>query len=283
MTTAAAWFDEINLDPAAHPVAMGTRSLGDSPWLIVDGKRDAELAQKRELLEENRAAVLHLTPECHEAATDVLDLVHDAGLDDPTGNEQPHPLVAAACTAQEDLALLKRHDDGWHLNSAVLCFPTRWTLADKIGRHIAAVHGPVADYEPRIAQRVDRLFDRLTERPVWRRNWFLMTNAELFQPFPTPIDHLLASEIEAGMWIRSERQTLRLLPSGWILFTIRVQQEPFRDVVDDGERREAFTSWVRDVPVETSPQRHLFASQRAPLLEALEHRSETGTWPAPAT
>ncbi|MFT4597393.1 MAG: hypothetical protein ACI9TF_001642, partial [Paracrocinitomix sp.] len=43
---AISWFDELVLDPGAHPVAMGTRALGDRPWLVADDRRDAELAIK---------------------------------------------------------------------------------------------------------------------------------------------------------------------------------------------------------------------------------------------
>ena len=60
---AIAWFDELNLDPDAHPVAMGTRSLGERPWLVADDKRDQELALKAELLATRRDRVLHLTDE----------------------------------------------------------------------------------------------------------------------------------------------------------------------------------------------------------------------------
>ena len=47
---ASDWFDELALDPEAHPVAMGTRALGDRPWLVADRHRDHELAIKNELL-----------------------------------------------------------------------------------------------------------------------------------------------------------------------------------------------------------------------------------------
>ena len=40
---------------------MGTRSLGDRPWLLVDDRRDHELEQKRRLLTERRSDVAWLT------------------------------------------------------------------------------------------------------------------------------------------------------------------------------------------------------------------------------
>ena len=66
---ASDWFDELALDPEAHPVAMGTRALGDRPWLVADGHRDHELAIKNELLASRRDQVLYadgtLGRSCH--------------------------------------------------------------------------------------------------------------------------------------------------------------------------------------------------------------------------
>lgn len=277
------WFDELDLDPTAHPVSMGTRKLGTRPWLVTDDKRDEELALKHDLLLNERSAVLHVSPDSTPAAIDVLDLISRSAVaqDGPSADSDMHPLEAAARTVQEDLVLLDPRPAGWHLNSAALCFPTRWSLADKVDRHISAVHGPVREYDTRIADRVNRLFDQLTERPVWRRNWFLMSNPALFQPYPTPIEHVPAAEVEQSLWIRSERQTLRQLPSGWILFTIRIQQALLSELLSTTDRVAAFTTWVHNVPVDRSPQRHLFPEQRAALADALAHHARHTTWPTP--
>ena len=114
---------------------------------------------------------------------------------------------------QEDLCLLRRRDDGWYLEAASLCFPSRWRLADKIGRHITEVHGPVDGYVDQLASKVDRLFDRLTDRPVLRRNWYIHPDPTLFQPAPPPDGDPSSPQPDAlaTLVVRSERQTLRRL------------------------------------------------------------------------
>jgi hypothetical protein len=102
-----------------------------------------------------------------------------------------------------------------------------WRLPDKLGLPLAEVHGPVPAYADELAARVDRFLDRLApDRPVWRRNWLVHECDELHLPAPPPPPPH-PPRVPDGLWLRSERQTLRRLPStGAVLFTIRTQQVP---------------------------------------------------------
>ena len=262
---ASDWFDELALDPEAHPVAMGTRALGDRPWLVADGHRDHELAIKNELLASRRDQVLYATEHSVEAATELARLV-----DAPAAPAGMHPIERAARSVQEDLCLLQRLPTGWHLDASCLCAPTRWHLQEKVGQHIAVVHGPVRGYDERITTKVDQLFDRLTDRPVWRRNWFLMTDTALFQPDRPEHETLIpAGQVLDDIYIRSERQTLRRVVDDWIVFTIRVQQEPLRQLLTTEARRLRFVEWVANVSPDFGARRHLTDPQRAELLAGL--------------
>jgi hypothetical protein len=154
----------------------------------------------------------------------VLDLVTWAD-DEPADR---HPLEQAARLVAEDLCLMVEHDGGYHLDAAVVCFPSYWRLAEKMGDSAAAIHGPVPHYAEDLADRVDTFLRRLRpERPVWRRNWDLHDNPELFAPAVPPPVALGIDDVAGRVWLRSEHQTLRRLPrSRAILFTIRTQQVP---------------------------------------------------------
>ena len=252
---------------------MGTRALGDRPWLVSDEHRRDELALKAQLLDAQRDSVIALTDDSRDASLVLLDLVEQNG----NGSDHPpatdHPLEHAALSAQEDLCLLQRRPDGWHLDASVLCFPTRWRLHEKVGHHIAEVHGPVEGYDPLIVTKVDRLFDQLTERPVWRRNWFLMTDPTLYQPdrpeHETIIDR---SDVRSDLYIRSERQTLRRLDEGWIVFTIRIQQKPLGELLTTNDRTHQFAHWVEHVSSNFGLRRHLTEAQRTELVAGLADR-----------
>jgi len=260
------WFDELALNPGAHPVAMGTRSLGDRPWLVRDNEFERDIGIKRDLLSSQRTQVLHTTEASGEAAAMLSELVEAR----PASNQ--HPIESAALAVQEDLCLLERRDDGWYLDASCLCFPTRWHLQDKVGHHIATVHGPVDGYDPRITAKVDRLFDQLTERPVWRRNWFLMTDPTLHQPDRPVTETIIESDrVHSDLYVRSERQTLRALTADWIVFTIRIQHRTLGQLLTNGDRTTAFANWVQNVSDDFGRRRHLTMPQRTELLTALDH------------
>ncbi len=281
-----AWLDEIDLDPSSPWLAMKTRALGERPWLVVDHKRDDELALKARLLAERPSEVFVALAGSDEAGRETLELVvaecERLGLDrpakGPTAGSAPgpggvHPLDLAGRLVQEDLCLLAPGPQGWVLAAASLCFPSRWRLADKLGRSQADVHGPVAGYRANLALRVDRMFDRLGDRIVWRRNWFVHPDPRLFQP-DRPVDGdpvIEASRCGAELFLRSERQTLRGLPgSGWILFTIRTQQEPLATFLADGPRRERFARYLTDTAGDQLAHRGIGVDQANELAIAIE-------------
>jgi hypothetical protein len=224
------WLDELQLAPGPPWHAMGTRALEEARWLVVDERRDEELACKRQLIDERADAVVASLPGSEVADAEVADAVAaacGAALDPGRA-----PLVAAALLVQEDLCVLQRDDaGGWRLTSGVVCFPSMWRLADKIGLPVAEVHGPVPAYAEELAARVDRFIDRLrADHPVWRRNWLVHACDELHLPEPPPIGRE-SPAVPDGLWLRSERQTLRRMPqTDAVVFTIRTQQVPLAAV-----------------------------------------------------
>ncbi len=272
MSSASSWLDELDLDPEADPVSMGVRALGDRPWLVVDERREAELALKASLCADRHLEVFAAEAQAWTAAIRTAELIEAAGVElvDGTGL---HPLDRAGRSVQEDLCLMDRRPSGWHLSAASLCFPSRWRLADKLGRHVTEVHGPVTGYERRLAARVDTFFDRLGEAPAWRRNWFVHPDPSLFQPDrPAGGDPVIpATRALDDLIIRSERQTLRLLtpPGGWILFTIRVQQAPLAELVSTPHRADRFRHLLATAPSDVLAHRGLGLLQVSEVQAAL--------------
>ena len=120
------------------------------------------------------------------------------------------PLLTLGRLVQEDLCILEAEGGAHVLTGAILCFPASWTLAEKIGRPLLAIHAPVAAYDAEIARRVQRMFDAIRpDRPLWRGNSLLYDDATLHQPRregehrPAPV---------ARTYVRSERQCFVRLP-----------------------------------------------------------------------
>lgn len=205
---------------------MATRHLDATAWLLADDDRDRDLVRKAVLLDERHPEVFAAldTPAVRAASIEVLELVLEATGQDTVPPEL-HPLDAAGRLVQEDLCVLVLRDGAPHLDAGSLCFPSYWRLADKLGRPLADVHGPVAHYADELAARVDAFLARLRpDRPVWRRNWSIHDDPTYFLPDPTPPRDVEPPE---GLWLRTERQTLRRLErADAVLFTIRTQQVP---------------------------------------------------------
>ncbi len=259
------WLDELDLDPTSSWLKMGTRSIGDRPWLLRDAKTTAELAERARLLDERHDEVFFCPESASDAAEEVLRLV-ETELGERSAVRELSPLEQAGRLVQEDLVLMQRHDDGWFLDAACLCFPSLWRLADKVGRPMLAIHGPVGGYDVVLEDKVNMMLDRLRRRLVWRRNWFVHPNSALFQPDRgvdkvVPVDRCLDE-----LYVRSERQTLRRLDSeGWILFTIRIQHCPLRELVE--RRGDEFVRFLTDAPTDSITHHGITPTQLMPLNE----------------
>lgn len=249
------WVDELDLTVGEAHVRMGTRSLDETVWLPPDDLAESEIALRRRLVAEQRTRVFACAPAAEDAAAETADLMERWRAGGHPGAPEPaaetHPLARAGIAGQEDLCLMVRHHGAWHLEGALLCFPSMWSLAEKMGRPTLEVHAPVAHYAEELGIRVDTFFDRLAPgKPVRRRNLSLWPACLLWVPTPTiPAalwDPPPADRSGPALWLRSERQTLRRLPaSGAILFTIRVQMAPVSVLAQRPDRARDLAAWLR--------------------------------------
>jgi dimethylamine monooxygenase subunit A len=230
------------------PFTIGLSPLGAAPWVEIDERLAPELQQKARLYALAPERVVCAQPGTALAQQAVLALVLDAlaeapthrrdgaqmritGLDAPLAlDETGVPAIhRAARMIQEDLVVMRREAAGWVLAAASVCFPSRWSLAEKFGQALGEIHAAVPGYAGHMASIVERIFDHLKDgRPAQRFNWSIHDDAELHHPEPKrgrPAWH--DAPVEQVAQIRIERQTLRRLPGGEVLFTIRTHLDPF--------------------------------------------------------
>jgi hypothetical protein len=203
--------------------------------------------------------VFQVRPGTDAAAAEVYELIGGAAAGF-------HPLEAAARNVQEDLCLLTPEEGGrLVLSAACVCFPSHWVLGEKMGRTVTDIHAPVPLYDEELAAKVDGFIARL--RPgtiVARRNWTIHELEDLFAPVCPPLQGVAPPD----QWLRSERQTLRVLPAtGAVLFTIKTQQVQLRDVAAGVARRLA--ARLRAEPAELDAYKDL-GPRLADLLAFLD-------------
>src|ERR1700754_3757687 len=183
-------------------MAMDLVTVPEASWFEIDERYPEEMAEKRRLLADSRADVFAATPLSEAARRETLALVAGALVThypewfssdgSVVGNHLTgerwdlrsiDPLDLAGRLVQEDLCIIQNQPEGPLLTAATLCFPSRWRLQEKIGKPLAAVHGPVPLYERRLAAPVDRFMRHLKPGHIASRlNWSLLDDAALFQP-----------------------------------------------------------------------------------------------------
>jgi hypothetical protein len=280
---------------------MGIKALDLRDWIELGPDTPAQMAERRRLLAGRRADVLDALPGSEAAQGELLGCLIEHLLDrfpqrfhregdalrEPwTGTAQPvgpggEPLATVGRLVPEDVCLLQAGPDGYRLVAAVLCFPSRWRLADKLGRSLDLIHEPVPGFQAELAPTVNRFFAGIrVERPVWRLNWSLHDTDALFLPTREhPPEPVFAEG--RGWYLRVERQTLRRLPaSGVVVFTIRTHLEPLTDAVGEPGAAEALAARVRELPAAMLAYKGL-SLVRTPLLAWLDQVAASGGGSAP--
>lgn len=215
----------------------GTRPVGPDDWIFADEVYAEQMMLKERLIEERRDEVVALVPGAEAAATEVLTqtlnvlrtasgfTVDPDSVDCPDGRRvairRDEPLATVGRLVQEDVCILQRSSDEHVLVAALLCFPSGWTLAEKLGKPLTRIHRPVPSYDAEVGHRVQRLFDGLkVGKPLTRSNLLWQGDAQLFAPRKESDPHRRVAPDEAA-YLRSERQCLLRLPASQaVLFTI---------------------------------------------------------------
>lgn len=227
---------------------IGLRPITPEHWLE-GGAADPE--RKLRLRAEHPALVWGETPGSRAGQEEVLRLVEErTGQRGQAGAE---PLWAASLLVADDLCLMERRDGAWTLTAISLCSPTFFTVADSLGKPLSGLHEPVPGFNENLLWRVERMFDNLPkETIVERRNWTVLNSDEFFLPASAPIRALvpdIAPEAaHEALYVRIERQTLRVLETGGILFTIRIWRDRLAEIRRDPALLEAFAKAWREAP-----------------------------------
>nr|WP_294513604.1 DUF3445 domain-containing protein [uncultured Rhodopila sp.] len=262
-------------EPGPYRMGMDLVSVPEAAWFELDQRYLPEMAERRRLLAEAHDDVFAALPGSGPARAEALEVVlaalttHHPDWSSRDGTTiRNHltgetfdigaidPLELAGRMVQEDLCLIEASNEGPIFTAAVLCFPSRWRLLDKLGRPLSAVHAPVPFYAHRLAAPVDRLMRHLKPgRIASRLNWSLLDDPALFQPAGKwRLDggtDITAENAGSRVFLRVERQTLRRLPqTEAVLFGIRVHVYPLERVADRPQRAGTLAEAVRALPHE---------------------------------
>ncbi len=222
-------------------------------WLIRDEVYAAQMNLRDQLIEANIDNVHAMQGDALEAAKECLDLVlseistdpgyevRSDGVTRPDGKsvriDRSIPLLTLGRLVQNDFCLMQPGPEGHRLTGAILCFPASWTLSEKIGKPMMAIHTPVSEYDEGLGRRVQRMFDMMQPgKMLWRANAIRHEDPSLFHPRRETDPVSIRRGTKPGDYMRSERQTLRKLPpSQAIVFTIHTFVVKISDLPADAQ------------------------------------------------
>jgi hypothetical protein len=253
-------------------LSMGLRELDIRNWIEGGPDLTAQLLDRNKLLNQNRDQVVQILPDhqvaIHYFTQKILDnlkkfhpkyQIDESYVTHRESNttvdiKADIEFVQLAKVIAEDLCLLEFKNDTWQLVAAVVVFPSRWNLLEKIGKNLDQIHTPVPGYDQALQPYMTDTFNKIKpDRPVWRKNWSLHETSTLHEPF-----YKSSSANVANYWWRTERQTLTKSEDGkYILFTIRNRSEPFSWIKSDPHSAGPFAKTLASLSPEMLSYKHL--------------------------
>jgi hypothetical protein len=251
---------------------MGLRELAIINWIEGGPDLVVQLADRNKLLNQNRNQVVQILPD-HQLAIQYFTLkildnlrnfhpnyqIDESNVTHRESNitvdiKADIEFVQLAKVIAEDLCLLEYKNGIWQLVAAVVLFPSRWNLLEKIGKNLDQIHAPVPGYDQALQPLMTDTFNKIKpERPVWRKNWSLHETSTLHEPF-----YKSSQANVDNYWWRTERQTLTKSEDGkYILFTIRNRSEPFSWIKSDSYSAGQFAKTLATLSPEMLRYKHL--------------------------
>ena len=233
----------------------GIQPLENSKMLfMIDDAFNAQMSYRDYLIKEKRSEVFYLNKKSLSAAQELLEFIlnilktnseykiYKDRVKRPDNKiiflNEDNPIVIAGRIVQEDLLILNwNNSHNEHvLDGGILCFPALWKLREKINKPLSRIHRPVKVYDTRVTRSVQRMFNNLkTNNPLWRANWYLYQDPELFSPLSEKFSHTSNKEFfDGNFWVRVERQTLMRLPeTKSIVFGIHTYVVQKKDLLEN--------------------------------------------------
>ena len=174
----------------------------------------------------------------------------------------------------EDIAIV----DGTtgHIPWLCVALPSRWAPREKVGRHFAEIHAPVAD-NATLLTAGEHLMRLVCKPERWERFVWNVTDHPRLNAHPRAIDRDAAwagvdraGAMPAAAWFRSERQSFLPLPARQqALFLIGVDVVPLGEAIDRPDRAKRLHDAIASMSPSVLAYRGLEAA-RAPLLAWLD-------------
>ena len=247
--------------------------VGDffNPW-----REPADVLEQRcRWLREEPAVYSALLPDGEPLLEEWIGRSQEWGFDPPLprGHSDPREtLRAVGETLEPDFLLLKPDNAGeMKLLGGCVCFPSSWSLEEKMGRPLDFIHSVVPGLNEQIGKPIAQFLRRMTPDTAWlRANWGLSRSPELNQHPRRALPRLDATVSPDEVWLRVEHQALVALPkTGGVLFGIRVIVHSLAEVKQNATAARGLHRALQTMPEAMAIYKGI-APARSALLGMLE-------------
>jgi dimethylamine monooxygenase subunit A len=256
---------------AAADFQLGLRPIRPENWILIGTGHAEMMRQKCERLDNHRPfyyrtlpsslpaqrelrerVVTHLAadhPQCFERNGSVVkSLVTGRTLD--LDDDSTEPLMQVSYLIEEDFMLLEEVGGTVQITAASNAYSSSGRLVAAVGHDMEWAHQPVPQLTRKLGGMINRVLGNIhAATPCERFNWQITPMATVFFPHDDPhaanaaamravLAELCSDPARAGelLWIRIERQTLRLLPdSNAVAFSLHTYSDPLASLQSDVE------------------------------------------------
>lgn len=223
---------------ADHRWVMGLRPDDAAAFFAKRDATGAVCAERARWLAGDADEYAALPREAEPALRETLELARTMGTMIDRTLPAKEQMLALGRAWEPDFAWMHPDGNGTHrLIGGVVCFPSSWSLREKLGRPMSEVHAPVPGLNDALASKIETFFARQEPGVVWtRENANYSRDAHLNHHPSRPRRLLEATITPEEFFLRLENQLLlKFRHSGSILFGIRVEVIPLTELMKDAE------------------------------------------------
>jgi hypothetical protein len=229
-------------------------------------EQDELLTQRRHWLQTAPQTHAALLPEGVPLLNAALELGRANGILPPDVSETPwERCLQLGLFWEPDFLLLKPDSNATlRLAAGCVCFPSSWSLAEKIGHPIETIHGVVPGLNAAIGPAIRGFMTKMRPGAAWlRANWGLSRSAELNQHPARQLPRLDGGARLEEVWLRVEHQAVAALPEGQgVLFGIRIAVHPLAKIAEDQSLAPRLIRALKTMPEPMAQYKNLAAARQ---------------------
>jgi hypothetical protein len=221
------------------------------------------LEERRNLLRTRRSKHFALLPEAGSLLQEFEEMVEATIGITVAADELNAKAIYLGENLEPDFLLLLPDGKNVKLVAGVVCFPSSWSLEEKIGRPIQEIHAVVPGLNSNLGNPIQNFLLKLKGGFSWNRtNWGLSRSGDRNQ-HPALGMKSMDEEIELKeIFFRVEEQSLVLMPkSGGIIFGIRLKIIPLSDFKSEEVARLRLINALQTMPDDMARYKGLGSSR----------------------